>query len=209
MLNTFEAALRRAASNILEYLLAPPMLRRYKVLGFRITVPPRVFDPILSLSGYLLARTCATLNPQRRGEPAAEPFCGAGLASLTLARQGFYVVASDAILGAVYAAKRNAAENKLDALVDVVQADKLSHLRRGAIEVVVMNPPYLPGPRRNSGDPLRAGLRLQVLTEALRQALRSAKRYVIVTCDYTLPGKLIARLGPVKAWLLGPQRRQD
>ncbi|MDG6220971.1 MAG: methyltransferase, partial [Candidatus Thermoplasmatota archaeon] len=78
----------------------------------------------------------------RRGERFLEMGCGQGLVGLHAAKYGAEATLADIDPLAVECARRNGLEN--DLAVEVVQSDLFENIR-GAYDVIVFNPPYLPG----------------------------------------------------------------
>jgi len=119
---------------------------------------------------------------------------GTGLLALIAAKHGARVVATDIEPRAAACTWRNARRNGLDALIDVLCCDLLSPLRAGlALDLVVCNPPYLPGEWRESPDVCGGPSGVEVALALLRQAsnhLRGGGRIYLVLSSLSDVGKL-------------------
>ncbi|GMA28931.1 class I SAM-dependent methyltransferase [Arenivirga flava] len=91
--------------------------------------------------------------------------CGTGLLAATLARRapGLRVVATDQSAAAVASARATAAANGLD--IEVVRADAMSAFDDGAVDLVLLNPPF------HIGATVHAGIARKLMADAAR-ALR-------------------------------------
>ncbi len=87
----------------------------------------------------LLMLSCVEVEP---GERALEMGCGAGLVGIHMALCGAEVVMADVDPVAAECARKNAADAGVDAVV--VESDLFENID-GVFDVIVFNPPYLPG----------------------------------------------------------------
>ncbi|MEM4699368.1 MAG: methyltransferase [Candidatus Nezhaarchaeales archaeon] len=121
-----------------------------EIEGLRLTVCQDVYPP--SEDTYLLLDG---IN-DRRADVALEVGSGTGIATLKMASNGSFVVASDIDPKAAHCTKLNAKKNGLSSLIDVVVGDSLSPFRDQGFNLIVFNPPYLPTEDRDvrwSGGP--------------------------------------------------------
>lgn len=105
--------------------------------GIRYETHPQVYEP----AGDSFLPGDVILDETMRGRRVVELGCGSGLASTAAAKSGASVIAVDTNPDAARLARANAELN--DVLVRVVRSDLASALR-GAVDVVLFNPPYLP-----------------------------------------------------------------
>ena len=104
--------------------------------SIEIEAGPEVYDP--SDDSYLLLKV-VDVNPEER---FLEMGPGTGLLSIHAAKLGANVTAADVNPHAVECTKRNAAKNSVR--IDTVKSDLFEKVQ-GNYDVIVFNPPYLPG----------------------------------------------------------------
>jgi release factor glutamine methyltransferase len=104
--------------------------------SIEIDVGPEVYNP--SDDSYLLLKV-VDVNPEER---FLEIGAGTGLLSIHAAKLGARVTAADVNPHAVECTKRNAAKNSVR--IDTVKSDLFEKVQ-GNYDVIVFNPPYLPG----------------------------------------------------------------
>jgi release factor glutamine methyltransferase len=104
--------------------------------SIEIDVGPEVYNP--SDDSYLLLKV-VDVSPEER---FLEIGAGTGLLSIHAAKLGARVTAADVNPHAVECTKRNAAKNSVR--IDTVKSDLFEKVQ-GNYDVIVFNPPYLPG----------------------------------------------------------------
>lgn len=104
--------------------------------SIEIDVGPEVYNP--SDDSYLLLKV-VDVSPEER---FLEIGAGTGLLSIHAAKVGARVTAGDVNPHAVECTKRNAAKNSVR--IDTVRSDLFEKVQ-GNYDVIVFNPPYLPG----------------------------------------------------------------
>lgn len=104
--------------------------------SIEIEVGPEVYNP--SDDSYLLLKV-VDVSPEER---FLEMGPGTGLLSIHAAKLGAIVTAADVNPHAVECTKRNAAKNSVR--IDTVKSDLFEKVQ-GNYDVIVFNPPYLPG----------------------------------------------------------------
>ena len=104
--------------------------------SIEIEVGPEVYNP--SDDSYLLLKV-VEVSPEER---FLEMGPGTGLLSIHAAKLGAKVTAADVNPHAVECTKRNAAKNSVR--IDTVKSDLFEKVQ-GNYDVIVFNPPYLPG----------------------------------------------------------------
>ncbi|WP_456474903.1 HemK2/MTQ2 family protein methyltransferase [Candidatus Pyrohabitans sp.] len=116
--------------------------------GIRITACERVYLPCDDT--FMLAE--ALEREVRRGELVLEMGTGTGLLAILAAKRADKVIAVDVNDYAVACARRNAiANNALN--VEVRKSDLFAGVR-GRFDLILFNPPYLPGEEHEPGDEL-------------------------------------------------------
>ena len=106
--------------------------------SIEIDVMPEVYNP--SDDSFLLHKVVDGVTP---GKSFLEMGPGTGLLSVHAAKLGARVTAADINPHAVECTARNAARNGVR--MDVVRSDLFEKIQ-GNYDVIVFNPPYLPGP---------------------------------------------------------------
>jgi release factor glutamine methyltransferase len=105
----------------------------------KLVAPPGVFSP--RSDSRLLARIA-----EERAAPgmrALDPFCGSGILAIAAARGGAHSTAIDISRRAVWTTRMNAALNRVS--VRAIRASDLTPLAGERYDLIVANPPYLPG----------------------------------------------------------------
>jgi len=105
--------------------------------SIEIDVMPDVYNP--SDDSFLLLKVVDGVTP---GKSFLEMGPGTGLLSIHAAKLGAQVTAADVSPHAVECTVRNAARNSVR--LEVVRSDLFERIR-GNFDVIVFNPPYLPG----------------------------------------------------------------
>ena len=154
------ALLRRlhlAATRVRFHLFQRRRARRpvlEQIAGYPIVVPPEVFNPRWFYSGDFLARVLnagllgalgAELPPTPTDARLLDMGTGSGVVAVVAAGLGAHVVAVDVNPHAVRAARINALLNGVERLVEVHEGDLFAPVAGERFDVIVFNPPYLPG----------------------------------------------------------------
>lgn len=111
-------------------------------------------------------------NMKPEGKTFLEVGTGSGEIALEASRLGADVTAVDNNPEAVEKARKRADEEELD--LEIFQSDLLEKVEN-QFDLIVFNPPYLPGRRESDADPLLGGEKGVELTE---EFLREATRYL-------------------------------
>jgi release factor glutamine methyltransferase len=115
-----------------------------EVAGLPILVLPGVFNPKLFWTGELMARTLdADLVPA--GTAVLDMGTGSGIGAVAAARWAGRVVAVDINPAAVRCARINLILNGVEDRVVVHEGDLFGPVQGDRFDVVLFNPPYLPG----------------------------------------------------------------
>ena len=115
-----------------------------EVDGLPLLVLPEVFAPKLFRTGAYLARQLnQKLIPP--GCAVLDLGAGAGIGAITAARWAGRVVAVDINPAAVRCAQANCLLNQVDERVDVRQGDLFASVTDERFDVILFNPPFLPG----------------------------------------------------------------
>jgi len=122
-----------------------------RVAGRPILVLPQVLNPKLFRTGEFLAQTLSTISFPPEAV-VLDMGTGTGIGAITAAGQANRVVAVDVNPEAVRCARINALLNQVDDRVEVVEGDLFAPLGGRRFDVVLFNPPYLPGEPRTLLD---------------------------------------------------------
>lgn len=115
-----------------------------EVAGIPIVVLPGVFNPRLFWTGEFLARTLdARLVPP--GATVADMGTGSGIGAVAAARWSHRVVGVDINPAAVRCARINVLLNQVEDRVEVRQGDLFAPVQGERFDLVLFNPPFLPG----------------------------------------------------------------
>jgi release factor glutamine methyltransferase len=183
----------------------------------RLATLPGVFRP--RSDSWLLARLVAERT--KPGNAVLDPFTGSGVLAIAAAARGGRATAVDISRRAVFCAAVNARLNGVS--LRTLRAADLSGLGDERFDLIVANPPYLPGPAKGARGAARAweggpdGRRfIDRLCDEASLRLRAGGRLLMVhssVCDeqatldrlacHGLRGRVIARhhgaLGPLLA----------
>jgi HemK-related putative methylase len=121
-----------------------------EVAGRPILVLPRVINPKLFRTGEFLAQTID--GRIARGATVLDMGTGAGIGAIVAAGCGARVKAVDVNPVAVRCARINALLNGVEDRVEVRHGDLFEPVSGERFDVVLFNPPYLPGPPRDLLD---------------------------------------------------------
>ncbi len=112
--------------------------RMYRYKDIRLAVPPEIFHPGFFFSTHLLLRY---LNRYPLKEiKLLELGCGSGLISISAAKQGATVTATDINPVAVEALKKNSKKNKVK--LHIIQSDLFNLIPKQPFDLIAINPPY-------------------------------------------------------------------
>lgn len=123
-------------------------VRRSRLDGLRLEVPPGVFHPGVYFSTPIFIKFLQTIDFQ--GKTALDVGTGSGALALFAAQKGATATALDINPLAVETARRNAAANGL--ALRVVESDLLDRLPAQQFDFVLINPPYYPRQPRNAAE---------------------------------------------------------
>lgn len=112
--------------------------RNYKYQGIRLAIHPQVFHPGFFFSTKLLLRHLSGFT--LHGKQLLELGAGSGLISISAARNGACVTASDINPVATEYLKRNALYNKVQ--LTVIHSDIFGNIPKNVYEIIAINPPY-------------------------------------------------------------------
>jgi release factor glutamine methyltransferase len=115
-----------------------------RVAGKPFVVLPEVFNPTLFFSSEFFAKT---LGPELipRGANVLDMGTGSGIGAVFAAEWAGCVIAVDINPAAVRCARINALLNEVDGQIEVREGDLFAPVRGEIFDVVLFNPPYLPG----------------------------------------------------------------
>ena len=136
-----------------------PRRRQLPEVGLTVVAHGNVFgaDRLDAGTGLLLRALGAALDDLRRtaeadapapGGTAVDLGCGSGILAAWLARRGFAVIGTDVSASAVASTRLTAQAN--DVGVDVRRADGLAGLADASVDLIVTNPPFHHGTRKDS-----------------------------------------------------------
>jgi len=117
----------------------------YEFNGINLHIPSGVFHPKYFFSTKYLLKTILTLPIQNKR--LLELGAGSGLISLTAAKAGAKVIASDISATAIEALRSNSLSNNLP--IDIVKSDLFDAIPIQNFDFIVINPPYYPKNPRN------------------------------------------------------------
>lgn len=112
--------------------------RTYTYQGVTVKVSPGVFHPGLFYSTKFLVDYLKTQSIYNKS--LLELGCGTGLISITCAKQGVFVTASDLSQVALSNAAINIKSNEVS--VDTIQSDVFNNLSGKIFDWIIINPPY-------------------------------------------------------------------
>jgi release factor glutamine methyltransferase len=105
----------------------------------RLVTFPGVFRP--RSDSWMLARTVR--SRVRRGASVVDPFTGSGILAIAAAQAGARATAIDISRRAALATRINARLNGVE--LEVLRADSMAPLGARRFDMIVANPPYVPG----------------------------------------------------------------
>lgn len=116
----------------------------------RLVTFPGVFRP--RSDSWALAR--AIRERVQPGDAVVDPFTGSGVLAIAAAQAGARATAIDISRRAALATRLNAKLNGVD--VEVLRADSMGPLGDRRFDMIVANPPYVPGPDEEARGAARA-----------------------------------------------------
>lgn len=116
-----------------------------RILNRRFYLCPNVFDPLRTLTGKLLIKNTALIE----GDIVLDLGTGSGVIAVFLAEKAGKVIATDISPAAVQCAKINADLNDRKEKIEVRQGNLFEPVKGEKFDLIVFNPPYLPGKARN------------------------------------------------------------
>jgi release factor glutamine methyltransferase len=116
----------------------------------RLVTFPGVFRP--RSDSWMLAR--AVRSRVRPGATVVDPFTGSGILAIAAAQAGARATAIDISRRAALATRINARLNGVD--LEVLRADSMAPLGARRFDLIVANPPYVPGEELNPRGAARA-----------------------------------------------------
>jgi len=158
--------------SILRFLLTLPLPLPRTSSGYRVKTAWRVFNPALAISSHLLIKV---LKSKKVSDTCVDVGTGTGILALEMAMLGNYVIACDINIKAGKIAVINAKKCNLYDRIDVVIGDGVEFLRSKSVNVIIMNPPYIPCHRKNYLDPVCCGNKCETLENLLKETLRTLK----------------------------------
>jgi len=143
--------MRRLVKYISAWTVQPWIRKRmtrssmYTYKGVRLFIPAGVFHPGYFFSTKFLLQHVLTLDLSNRS--LLELGAGNGLISITAAKHGAHVTASDINSKALEAIVENAREN--NTVVETVYSDLFENMHNRDFDLIIINPPFYPQNPRN------------------------------------------------------------
>lgn len=143
--------MRRIGKKFTQWFLQPIISRRisraseYVFNGITLHIPAGVFHPKYFFSTKYLLKQLTALPLQ--GKTFLELGAGNGLISISAAKQGAQVTASDISELVVKTLKQNALDNHVS--IQIIMSDLFNQIPKQTFEVIAINPPYYPKQARN------------------------------------------------------------
>ncbi len=160
---------------VLKQTLISKRAQQLTLLDSRVIVLRGVFNPRIGYSTYILLRETVRRIVKEKFLKVCETCAGSGVIGVFCANKlKTYVVLCDISRICVRNCRVNALLARCYDRIDLVVCDALSCFRDRCFDLVLMNPPYLPCPRKISAE-LCCGSECTLVLEMLRQALRTVK----------------------------------
>lgn len=182
---------------MLRRILINRKLSIWRVDNLTLTIFPKVFNPKHAFSTTTLLKFLKKIFSNTRYRVIIDYGAGCGVLAIFLARSSNYVIAVDINYYALLNAKINAKINKVEHNVDYVVSNSLRIIRRGAVDYVVSNPPYLPCPIEMCIE-VCAGSRLEIIQSLIQEAREILKYhgriiFTISSMSYELYRRVIRK----------------
>ncbi|WP_298155901.1 methyltransferase [Flavobacterium sp.] len=130
----FSPFLKKASS---LYLRKP---RNFSYNGISVMVMPSVFPPFMTHSTKILVDFITPI--ELSGKTFLELGCGCGIVSISAAKKGAIVTATDINETALAALEKNGRIN--DVKLDILYSDLFQNLHERYYDFIIINPPYYP-----------------------------------------------------------------
>ncbi|MEZ7813262.1 MAG: tRNA1Val (adenine37-N6)-methyltransferase [Paracoccaceae bacterium] len=177
----------------------------------------QIWQPIKGYRAAMDSVLLAAVVPAKAGQSVLELGCGAGVASLCLARRvsGLFSFGVERQVDYANLARQNATENGLNFTVETADLENMPANLRCAFDHVIFNPPYFLSQRGTRGqDPgreeaLREETSTQAWIDAATRRLAPGGRLHLIQSADRLPEILSAidgRLGAVTLLPLAPRQ---
>ncbi len=175
----------------LAHTLVPRLKRIWSFRGLVLYVPRGVFNPVLTVSTSLLA----SLIEEATYSTFVEIGCGSGALTLLAARNGAEkAIGIDVDPLAVAVARVNARLNHLEHRVECVHGETVPRrLINGGVDLVAVNPPYLPCPAKPGDTAWCGGRGLEQLKRMFKGILLLRPRKLAIAFS-TLAGVNLAAI---------------
>lgn len=134
-----------------QWFLQPIISRRisraseYTYNGITLHIPAGVFHPKYFFSTKYLLKQLTTLPLS--GKSFLELGAGNGLISISAAKRGAQVLASDISELAVKTLTQNAKDNNVS--IEIIKSDLFDQIPKQTFDIIAINPPYYPKQARN------------------------------------------------------------
>ncbi len=112
--------------------------RKYSYRGIQLAIPPQVFHPGFFFSTKILLRYLADIP--LRGKKLLELGAGSGLISISAAKQGAIVTATDINPIATEYLEKNSRLNNVG--LTIISSDLFTMIPQQVFDIIVINPPY-------------------------------------------------------------------
>lgn len=143
--------MRRISKKFTQWFLQPIISRRisraseYTYNGITLHIPAGVFHPKYFFSTKYLLKQLTTLPLQ--GKTFLELGAGNGLISISAAKHGAQVTASDISDLVVKTLAQNALDNNVT--IKIIKSDLFQQIPKQTFDIIAINPPYYPKQPRN------------------------------------------------------------
>ncbi|WP_130733479.1 methyltransferase [Flavobacterium sp. J27] len=119
--------------------------RKYYYDSISIEIHPKVFPPHLTFSTKILLDFIQPLD--LKDKTFLELGCGSGIISLSAAKKGASVTATDINQIALLYLEKNAKKNHLS--ITILESDLFDSLEKKSFDYIIINPPYYPKNPKN------------------------------------------------------------
>ena len=153
-----------------------------KIKGKKFYLHPKVFNSKWTFSSIFLAENLEVNN----GDVVLDLGCGNGFQTVFVAQKASYVLALDLNPAAVKCTKINVKFNGLKNKVDVLAGNLFQPLKNEKFNLIVFNPPYLPGNPKNILEKAwldKGGLLIKKFFDEAKKYLKPKGKIQIVYSD--------------------------